>query len=70
MENWRTKSNLEEEMLSILDCKQHRRILDEQFNTYHQQLSKQDLFAMIGQILTNDGTENRKDTKTMSTNKR
>ncbi|MCY8235382.1 hypothetical protein [Priestia endophytica] len=40
LENWRTKSNLEEQILFILDCEQHRSVLEKQFNTYHQQLSK------------------------------
>ncbi|USK29418.1 UDP-glucuronosyltransferase [Bacillus sp. CMF21] len=51
LENWKTKSHLEEQILSILYCERHRSVLDKQFNSYHQQLSKQDFSVMVGQIL-------------------
>lgn len=51
LENWRNTSNFEGEIVTILHCEKHRKRLNQQLESYHQHLSKENISIFIEKLL-------------------
>jgi hypothetical protein len=57
LENWKESPDFEENLVKILHCDKHQKRLNQQLDTYHQQLSKENISVFIEKLLANNNTK-------------
>ena len=57
LENWRESPDLEQKIVTALHCDKHQKRLNQQLDTYHQQLSKENISVFIEKLFANNCTK-------------